>query len=165
MHGKICGHCGAEDSDLLPKKGVKHWNCEKLKQVSEKVKVSTAVSSVCLEEFWHVLTWIILGGKWKMWINFQKLSQEVYSSTISTIRCIRLDRGLWKPVRFQWVGAVSFQLPEAARWRSRVRWLFQCCHSSRGWLHGCSLARGSCRAGFHADKQTGRKTTRGKSQF
>ena len=158
MHEKICGHCGAEDSDLLQK--IKK-RCKILK-----VKVKTAVSSVCFEEFWQVLTWIIWGGKWKCELTFRNFHRKSTVQSALGVGEVHLaGKRALKPVRFQWVGAVSFQLPEAARWRSRVRWLFQCCHSSRGWLHGCSLARGSCRAGFHADTQTGRRTTRGKSQF
>lgn len=60
----------------------------------------------------------------------------------------------WRGVQFQRVEAVGFQLPEAAQWRSRVQQLCQCCHSSRGWRRGCSLARGSCHAQFHADTQS-----------
>lgn len=63
---------------------------------------------------------------------------------------------------YQQVAPLTFQLPEEARWRSREPQLFQCCLPSTGWRHGCSRARGSCHAGFHADTHR-RETIRAKS--
>lgn len=86
------------------------------------------------------------GGKWKK--GFQ--SCEQWSAEVWNIKgCFgHLARTLSS---YQQVASLTFQLPEEARWRSRERPLFQCCLPSTGSRHGCSRARGSCHAGFHAD--------------
>lgn len=86
------------------------------------------------------------GGKW------EKRLSELWTVKRWGLKYQRLVGPFGRTLfSYQQVAPLTFQLPEEARWHSRERPLFQCCLPSTGWRHGCSHARGSCHAGFHAD--------------